>query len=70
MVDTATYKQIHPAAAGTTAPRPYRNDLEEFMAQDDPNLGDGFYMCLPTHLYGFNMQKKEWSMSHGSHRLG
>lgn len=33
------------------------------MNEDEPNLEDDFYMCLPTNLHGFNMQKKEWSKS-------
>ncbi|KAF4951074.1 hypothetical protein FSARC_13002 [Fusarium sarcochroum] len=63
MIDTATYKQMHPRANNIPPPVPYYDDLgPELMAQDDPppELGDEFYMCLPTSLNGFNMQKKEW----------
>ncbi|KAF4886196.1 ATPase family AAA domain-containing protein 3 [Colletotrichum fructicola] len=31
-----------------------------FMHDDDAELDDEFYMCLPTSIPGFNMQKKEW----------
>ncbi|KAF5597742.1 aaa family atpase [Fusarium subglutinans] len=63
MIDRATFRQMHPPTSGQQAPARYRDDLgPEIMAQDEPlpDLGDGFYMCLPTFLYGFNMQKKDW----------
>ncbi|KAF5618856.1 aaa family atpase [Fusarium tjaetaba] len=63
MIDRATFRQMHPPSTGQQAPVRYRDDLgPEIMAQDEPlpDLGDGFYMCLPTSLYGFNMQKKDW----------
>ncbi|KAG5806366.1 hypothetical protein H9Q74_009100 [Fusarium xylarioides] len=63
MIDRATFRQIHPPASGQQAPARYRDDLGPgIMAQDEtlPDLGDGFYMCLPISLYGFNMQKKDW----------
>ncbi|KAF4943371.1 hypothetical protein FGADI_13469 [Fusarium gaditjirri] len=63
MIDRATFRQMHPPSSGQQAPVRYRDDLGSgVMAQDEPlpDLGDGFYMCLPTSLYGFNMQKKDW----------
>ncbi len=61
MVDLAIYKQMHPPTPGEPPPRPLRDDLgTERMAQEEPSLGDDFYMCLPTTVNGFNMQKKEW----------
>lgn len=62
MVDIATHKQMHrddqPNRARVT---PEEDELEaEYMSQDDPDLGDEFFMCLPTSIPGFNMQKKEW----------
>ncbi|KAJ3953502.1 hypothetical protein N0V92_010021 [Colletotrichum tropicale] len=30
------------------------------MHDNDSELDDEFYMCLPTSIPGFNMQKKEW----------
>ncbi|KAL0937480.1 AAA family ATPase [Colletotrichum truncatum] len=57
MVDYRTYQQIHPDQS---------SDIEvddigpEIMAKDDPLLEDDFFMCLPTTIPGFNMQKKEW----------
>ncbi|KAI0968984.1 ATPase [Xylaria arbuscula] len=60
MIDTATFKQMHPLDEGERG-MPNRDDLgPEKMSQDDPDLGDDFFMCLPTTLSGFNMQKKEW----------
>ncbi|RGP81007.1 hypothetical protein FLONG3_796 [Fusarium longipes] len=59
MVDTVTYNQMHPQSQAS----PYSDDLgPALMAQDDPGeeLGDEFYMCLPTRLNGFDIQKKEW----------
>ncbi|KAK5625849.1 hypothetical protein RRF57_001565 [Xylaria bambusicola] len=60
MVDTATFKQMHPSdeREGHVT---YNDDLgPEIMSQDEPALSDMFFMCLPTTLSGFNMQKKEW----------
>ncbi|KAI1132884.1 ATPase [Nemania abortiva] len=60
MVDTATFKEMHPPSEGTRH-TPNRDDLgPEIMLQDEPDLSDNFFMCLPTTLSGFNMQKKEW----------
>ncbi|KAF6808464.1 AAA family ATPase [Colletotrichum sojae] len=56
MVDYGTYTQMHDRDDG--APD---DDLgPAIMAQDEPILGDEFFMCLPTSIQGFNMQKKEW----------
>ncbi|KAK3694520.1 hypothetical protein B0T22DRAFT_496910 [Podospora appendiculata] len=64
MVDFATYKQTHPnlpTAAGEANSYPNVAEIgAEEMDQEEPDLGDEFYMCLPTSIYGFNMQKKEW----------
>ncbi|KAI2615922.1 hypothetical protein GGR54DRAFT_255090 [Hypoxylon sp. NC1633] len=61
MIDTATYKQMHGSPNSTGPPAQTHSDLgPEIMSQDNPDLGDEFYMCLPTTLNGFNMQKKEW----------
>ncbi|KAH7464081.1 hypothetical protein FOMA001_g17905 [Fusarium oxysporum f. sp. matthiolae] len=65
MIDIATYNQMHPPANNRPAPTPLQDELgPHVMAQDDPlpDLGDEFYMCLPTTVYGFNMQKKDWGM--------
>ncbi|QPC72221.1 hypothetical protein HYE68_002973 [Fusarium pseudograminearum] len=63
MVDIATHKKLH-RDANTRSQRqesPGPNDLESrYMSQDDPDLGDEFFLCLPTSIYGFNMDKKEW----------
>ncbi|KAI0855309.1 ATPase [Xylaria cubensis] len=60
MIDTATFKQMHPPNEGQRD-IPNRDDLgHEIMSQDEPVLHDDFFMCLPTTLSGFNMQKKEW----------
>ncbi|KAF6822948.1 AAA family ATPase [Colletotrichum plurivorum] len=56
MVDYGTYTQMHDRDDGASD-----DDLgPAIMAQDEPNLGDEFFMCLPTSIQGFNMQKKEW----------
>lgn len=60
MVDTAIFKQMHPQHKGDKAAI-CKDDLgPEIMSQDEPSLSDSFFMCLPTTLSGFNMQKKEW----------
>lgn len=56
MIDMETYKRLHPSQASDL-----RDDLgKENMEQDEPPLGDKFYLCLPVHIVGFNMQNKEW----------
>ncbi|KAG6354986.1 hypothetical protein INS49_004067 [Diaporthe citri] len=62
MVDIATHKQMHRGDKLDRArATPEEDELEaEYMLQDDPDLGDEFFMCLPTSIPGFNMQKKEW----------
>ena len=63
MIDTVTYKQMHPPKTGADAPHRNRDGLGgRVMALDNPTLPDSFYMCLPTSISGFNMQKKEWGM--------
>ncbi|KAI1359949.1 hypothetical protein F5Y08DRAFT_62021 [Xylaria arbuscula] len=59
MIDTAVFRQMHPSADGEESVT--RDDLgPKVMSQDEPDLPDTFFMCLPTTLSGFNMQKKEW----------
>ncbi|KAI0506425.1 ATPase [Xylaria bambusicola] len=60
MVDTATFKQMHPSG-DREGHVTCNDDLgPDIMLQDEPALSDTFFMCLPTTLSGFNMQKKEW----------
>jgi hypothetical protein len=35
------------------------------MSEDNPDLADDFFMCLPTSMIGFNMDKKEWGKYFG-----
>ncbi|KAF4963425.1 hypothetical protein FSARC_8558 [Fusarium sarcochroum] len=63
MIDFTTHKKLHrnttAQAEKETPPGP--GDLDRrFMSQDNPELGNDFFMCLPTSMYGFNMDKKEW----------
>ncbi|KAH6954262.1 P-loop containing nucleoside triphosphate hydrolase protein [Fusarium avenaceum] len=63
MVDIATHKKLHREGNGRSqrAPSPGPNDLEaKYMSEDNPDLADDFFMCLPTSIFGFNMDKKEW----------
>lgn len=60
MIDIAVYRQMHPLD-----PDAITNQDElgaKRTASKDPpsSLGDGFLMCLPTSIPGFNMIKKEW----------
>ncbi|KAF4984482.1 hypothetical protein FZEAL_330 [Fusarium zealandicum] len=62
MVDIATHKQMHPGEK-VPAEQPQVTPLKirpEYMSQDNPDLDDTFFMCLPTTIHGFNMDKKEW----------
>ncbi|KAF4481389.1 ATPase family AAA domain-containing protein 3 [Colletotrichum fructicola Nara gc5] len=56
MVDYRTYSQMHPDSDAIKD----KNAGPGFMHDDDAELDDEFYMCLPTSIPGFNMQKKEW----------
>ncbi|KAG5659545.1 hypothetical protein KAF25_002104 [Fusarium avenaceum] len=63
MVDIATHKKLHREGNGRSqrAPSPGPDDLEgKYMSEDNPDLADDFFMCLPTSIFGFNMDKKEW----------
>ncbi|KAI8295937.1 AAA family ATPase [Colletotrichum sp. SAR 10_98] len=59
MVDHETYCKMHPGEGDDDGSE--SGDLEpDIMNQDFPELEDEFFMCLPTTMIGFNMQKKEW----------
>lgn len=61
MVDIATHRQMHPDDKSDRPRARAKAELDaKYMLQDDPQLGDEFFMCLPTTIPGFNMQKKEW----------
>ncbi|KAF5586166.1 AAA family ATPase [Fusarium pseudocircinatum] len=63
MVDITTHKKLHRDSNVRALPQPSPglNDLEsKYMSQENPDLGDNFFMCLPTSVFGFNMDKKEW----------
>ncbi|KAI1061472.1 hypothetical protein LB506_011912 [Fusarium annulatum] len=63
MVDITTHKKLH-RDANSHAQRQLSPDASEldsrYMLQENPELGDDFFMCLPTSIFGFNMDKKEW----------
>jgi hypothetical protein len=62
MIDYATYKKIHAADSKKITQRPRDDDLKpEVMSRDKPPQDDGFLLCLPKTIPGFNMNKKEWS---------
>ncbi|KAF9773311.1 hypothetical protein IL306_008916 [Fusarium sp. DS 682] len=63
MIDIATHKKLHRDAKARAQPQvsPGPDDLESrYMSQENPDLGDEFFMCLPASIFGFNMDKKEW----------
>ncbi|KAF9876751.1 hypothetical protein CkaCkLH20_05597 [Colletotrichum karsti] len=61
MVDYETYRKMHPNEDEDEYDTTDVSDLgHELMNQDHPPLEDDFFMCLPTTMVGFNMQKKEW----------
>lgn len=66
MIDIATYKQMH--RNQDNEPEQHSSDREELpiklLSEDNPMLGDTFFLCLPTSIAGFNMQTKEWSAYH------
>lgn len=59
MIDMVTYKQMHPEARRSEENSSRILD-PAMMSQDDPNLGDDFFMCLPSTIRGFNMRTKQW----------
>ncbi|KAH0423628.1 hypothetical protein CcaCcLH18_12044 [Colletotrichum camelliae] len=57
MIDFTTYRRMHPDAG----PFLMVDDLgPDVMEDENPDLDDGFFLCLPPRIPGFNMQKKEW----------
>ncbi|KKP07337.1 ATPase [Trichoderma harzianum] len=62
MIDIATYKQMH--RNHDNEAEQHSSDREELpiklLSEDNPMLGDSFFLCLPTSIAGFNMQTKEW----------
>jgi hypothetical protein len=60
MVETATYSQMHPPGDGQWH-RANRDELgSDVVSQDDPDLGDEFFLCLFLELTGYDVQNKEW----------
>lgn len=63
MVDIVTHKKLHRDGNSSSqrAPFPVPDVLDaKYMSEDNPDLTDDFFMCLPTSIFGFNMDKKEW----------
>lgn len=63
MVDIETHKKLHRDGNGRSqrAPSSDPDVLDaKYMSEDNPDLADDFFMCLPTSIFGFNMDKKEW----------
>jgi hypothetical protein len=60
MIDIGTLQQMHPKEHKAMN----RDDLgTEALSKVDPPPEEGFIMCLPPTIIGFNMQKKEWGMA-------
>lgn len=62
MVDMRTYNEMHPSNK-TDAPHIDKKRVyldAKLMAKDQPGLRDEFFLCLPTIIFGYNMQKHEW----------
>ncbi|KIL93768.1 hypothetical protein FAVG1_02329 [Fusarium avenaceum] len=63
MVDIVTHRKLHRDGSSSSqrAPFPVTDVLDaKYMSEDNPDLTDDFFMCLPTSIFGFNMDKKEW----------
>jgi hypothetical protein len=56
MVDVAMYKQITPAAF---PPDPQDEILE--LASLKETLSRAFFLLLPSQVFGYSMQSKQWS---------
>ncbi|KAK1977836.1 ATPase [Colletotrichum cereale] len=60
MVDFGVYRKMHPEQRDSTRKDDTQYDMtmeEELLLTD---LGDEFFICLPSRVFGFDMQKKEW----------
>ncbi|KAG8670924.1 hypothetical protein FPOAC1_004159 [Fusarium poae] len=63
MVDLETYKKLHPDSDTLTKrpPSSGSNSLDNsYMSEESPELGDDFFICLPTSIFGFNMDNRTW----------
>jgi hypothetical protein len=60
MIDTTTYKRMHPPEPGKTDQLLNDELGTEVMERDEPPEGN-FVLLLPPTIYGFNMQEKTWS---------
>ncbi|ETS74037.1 hypothetical protein PFICI_13903 [Pestalotiopsis fici W106-1] len=59
MVDMKTYYEMHPPETANS--RDSSKELDsELMVIENPDLGDSFFLCLPSSIFGFNMHKHEW----------
>ncbi|KFY06830.1 hypothetical protein V492_07707 [Pseudogymnoascus sp. VKM F-4246] len=61
MIDYATYRQMHPSESKNQYISSDDDLNPDLMSQEDPPLNDDFWLCLPTTIPGFNMNKKEWT---------
>jgi hypothetical protein len=55
MVDVAMYKKLNPAAF---SPDPQDEILE--VASLKENLSRSFFLLLPSRIFGYSMQSKQW----------
>ncbi|KAF2999956.1 hypothetical protein E8E14_003520 [Neopestalotiopsis sp. 37M] len=61
-MDQKTYSEMRRKKHSTADSYDKKADrlVAEMMDEEDPDLNDSFFMCLPTEIVGFDMQKKEW----------
>nr|XP_036576490.1 ATPase [Colletotrichum truncatum]KAF6783246.1 ATPase [Colletotrichum truncatum] len=66
MVDMETYNKMHSVQPQEQRPPDRRHHEAERspidMSSETPPSEDGFLMCLPSTLRGFDMNKKEWRL--------
>lgn len=60
MIDTNTYKKMHPDAQKG---RRLRDEIGAEAMAKDTAPSEEFVLMLPPNLLGFNMQEKKWSTS-------
>jgi hypothetical protein len=66
MIDLSTFQQMHPSdlkKESRSARERERELTSKEMSQKEPPRDDSFVLCLPKIIPGFDMNKKEWSMS-------
>ena len=61
MIDTNTYKMLHPSASKDHQPPGAELDLASLALDEPPQ--EPFVFLLPTEIKGYNLRTKKWGKS-------